>query len=502
MKWYDPITRRQVLRGAGASLGLYLMPSILPRAFADESKIRLIAAFTANGKRGTGFYPEVDLNRDLGQARERLLREINGEMSFNLSEDFNALKEKLNIIENLSLAMTNRRAHSVNLMLGGYREDKPAIPNTTIDQILAYSNKVYTTSPQIRSLNLRCPGISSRSSDEVKTISFRKVGSSVQRVNTILNPKDAFNLVFGGSQPSTGNTGNTQAAAAMHANQKKIVDQVFGDYQSLKSNRRISSEDIQTLEAQMTFLSELQEKVNRSYTSEPVPPSSSCQVPQIPEISQTHNGSSIDSEANLRKHIDSQFDIIEAAIKCGHTRIATIMLNAQSDKGRYSFLGISKGFHDLSHTSSSSAFRDCGKIIRWYGQRVARFLKNLDQVENPSTGETYLDNSIFLWGDGQANGNHSTDNIPTLLAGGGAGYFKTGRYLKYDSSRAYNNLMVTILDAFGLGPQDYEQFNLKNEYNPDGTGFGGYARSNTKNRDWLAFTPEQRRAILPYLKKS
>jgi len=375
-------------------------------------------------------------------------------------------------------------------MLGGYREDKPAIPNSTIDQILAHSNKVYSASPQLRSLHLRCPGKSSRFSDEVKTISFRKVGSSVQRVNTILSPKDAFDLVFSGSQPSQGNTGNTQLAADRHENQKKIVDLVFDDYKSLKANRRISSEDKQTLQAQMTFLSELQEKINRNYTAPPVVTNPSCSSPQIPDISKTHNGSSIDSEANLRKHIDSQFDIIEAAIKCGHTRIATIMLTAQSDNSRYSFLGLNKGFHDLSHTSSPASFSDRGKILRWYGQRIARFLKNLDQVENAATGETYLDNSIFLWGDGH------------LLAGGGAGYFKTGRYIKYDKRVAYNNLMVTILDAFGLGPGDYEKFNIKNEYNPAGTGFGGYARANSINKDWSAYTPEQRRAVLPYLKKS
>jgi hypothetical protein len=45
---------------------------------------------------------------------------------------------------------------------------------------------------------------------------------------------------------------------------------------------------------------------------------------------------------------------------------------------------------------------------------------------------------------------HLPDNLPILLAGGGAGHLKGGRHLRYAKDTPLANLNVTLLDQFGI----------------------------------------------------
>ena len=78
----------------------------------------------------------------------------------------------------------------------------------------------------------------------------------------------------------------------------------------------------------------------------------------------------------------------------------------------------------------------------------------------------------MFWGN-ELGMNHLNYSVPVLLAGSAGGHFDTGRYVDYiDWNRnvkfsqhngmviegvPYNRLMVSILQAFGLEPQDYER---------------------------------------------
>ena len=119
-------------------------------------------------------------------------------------------------------------------------------------------------------------------------------------------------------------------------------------------------------------------------------------------------------------------------------------------------------------------------------------------IEDPTTGATYLDNSIVYWGneDGCNNGDaHHQMGMPVLLAGSAGGYFKTGRYIDYRTidgndqgtpvlypydgkpspfppdrelkGRPYNSLLISLMESMGLAPEDYQA--------PGQLGFGNYS---------------------------
>ena len=101
-----------------------------------------------------------------------------------------------------------------------------------------------------------------------------------------------------------------------------------------------------------------------------------------------------------------------------------------------------------------------------------------------------LDNSFVYWG--QELGNMSFDGAAShyflqqvaFTAGGLGGAFNTGKYIEYKrriGGKSYglpvNNMMETIMQAFGLSPTEYER--------TSGSGFGGYNLSNDKHRSLL-----------------
>ena len=55
--------------------------------------------------------------------------------------------------------------------------------------------------------------------------------------------------------------------------------------------------------------------------------------------------------------------------------------------------------------------------------------RGLEEAKNPD-GTSVLDNSIIMYGGGNADSNsHSHNNLPVLLVGGGGGTLNTGRYV-------------------------------------------------------------------------
>ena len=56
-----------------------------------------------------------------------------------------------------------------------------------------------------------------------------------------------------------------------------------------------------------------------------------------------------------------------------------------------------------------------------------------------------------MYGSGLGDGNrHNHDNLPILLAGGGAGTIQPGRHLRYTKETPLTNLYLGLLDRMGV----------------------------------------------------
>ena len=74
----------------------------------------------------------------------------------------------------------------------------------------------------------------------------------------------------------------------------------------------------------------------------------------------------------------------------------------------------------------------------------------------PEGDATLLDNSMIVYGAGLSDGNrHTHDDLPTLIAGSGGGYFNTGRHLTSRRETPMSNLFLTMMDRMGVHTEHF-----------------------------------------------
>ena len=127
-------------------------------------------------------------------------------------------------------------------------------------------------------------------------------------------------------------------------------------------------------------------------------------------------------------------------------------------------------FHTYAHESiegntscgqmySPTAAQAMTDLDAWHAGHVAYLLDQLDSVVEGSG--TLLDHTIVVWITELATPTHQHQNAFTVLAGGGNGFFRTGRYVRYPQNLpspiagypmtgpAHNRLLVTLMQAMG-----------------------------------------------------
>ena len=113
-------------------------------------------------------------------------------------------------------------------------------------------------------------------------------------------------------------------------------------------------------------------------------------------------------------------------------------------------VGYSDSWHSLSHDSDSDiAAQD--KLVLLNKYIAARYAKILTEMKKIKEGDgTMLDNSLVVWVNELGKGNnHRYDDIPIVMAGNLQGVMNCdGRHVQL-GNRSSNDLLVTILHAFG-----------------------------------------------------
>ena len=70
---------------------------------------------------------------------------------------------------------------------------------------------------------------------------------------------------------------------------------------------------------------------------------------------------------------------------------------------------------------------------------------------------TLLDHVAIIYGSAISEGNrHNINNLPVLLAGGGTGFIKGGRHIKYpEGTQRLTNLQLTLLNRLGAPTEKF-----------------------------------------------
>jgi hypothetical protein len=416
-----PISRRTLLRGTGAALALpwleIMSPALGSSAPARTPPLRLGVLFKGNGVHP----PSWDI---AGRS----------ETDFALSpllEPLAPLRDKVLILSNLAHREGggNHHAAAVAFLSGAATPGSIDVPQpVTIDQLAA--DRLGQQTP-LRSLELTADSLF-LSQPRCSYISYGLDGKPVPRED---DPQIVFDRLFRGL-----------ASGQRLARTRSILDAVREDASGLR--RSASRADGRTLDAYF----EAVRGVERTIEATEGPSSQGRWLPaRPPELSRPPVLKA------FPERIKALLDLMVLAFWTDSTRIATFMLANDNSRLVFDFLGINEEHHYISHFvrhPGVESIRRFNAITRWH---VAQFAYLIGRLAEISEGEgTLLDHCLLLFGSGLKHGDyHTASDLPVVLAGGGGGTLKTGRWVRYPEPQPYANLLLALLQRLGVAASHF-----------------------------------------------
>lgn len=145
--------------------------------------------------------------------------------------------------------------------------------------------------------------------------------------------------------------------------------------------------------------------------------------------------------------MEAMVELIALAIQTDSTRAVTVASGFVNGD-----FGLGGSYHGFSHHGQRDKEVAALKQIE-LGQiaRMAKLIELLKAQPDPWSGGTLFDHTAILFGCGMATGEHSTRNLPLVLAGGG---FRHGGHLALPAESQKRvpaaNLLLSILRNHGL----------------------------------------------------
>ncbi len=345
------------------------------------------------------------------------------------------------VIEGLSNSLSGHLGQTSGFLSGvGFGPNEKGVieGGVSLDQMLA---KQWGKETYIPSLNLALEPPSQGGFGDLP----RSYGNSISwssktsKIEPQINPQQAFDQVF---------FGQTAAGREAAGRRKRIVDEIWGQTQTVKS--RISSLDQQKLEQYMDSIRDLEAKLEKT-----LHPSERSWTPSVTPDLKRPSDSGIPS--SFPEHMDMMMDILLLALQTDSTRVGTLVMGHSISRIIYDFVdaGITKGHHDLSHHRNDPKKVDQYNLItRWLSGRAAQMLERMEEIDEG--GSSLLDNSLVLFGSGMKDGNvHEPNNVPVALFGKAGGRLKTGRHMQCPNDTVLAQLHLSLLKIFGIEAGDF-----------------------------------------------
>ena len=249
-----------------------------------------------------------------------------------------------------------------------------------------------------------------------------------------MDPRAVFERLFG-----DGETTDQAARARLARQDRSILDFVGAD--ATRLGLKLGSGDRRKLGEYLDAVREIERRIQKVEEQN----ADSIALP------------SIDRPAGIpptfEEHIQLMFDLMTVAFQADMTRVITLMIGREGGNRTYRTIGVPDAHHGLSHH-----FNDAGKIDRLqkidqhHVEMLGYFLGKLRETKDGDG--TLLDHSMIVYGSSLSDGNrHQHDNLPALLAGGGAGKIHGGRHILYPKGTPMTNLFLTMLDILGVRPE-------------------------------------------------
>ncbi len=409
------VSRRVVLRGAGAAIALPWLESLQlgsSRAAGPSRPRRVAFFYIPNGVVQNAWNP-------IDQGAE-----------FSLTPTLEPLKpvrHKTLVLSNLDrikVAGTDGHAQASTCWLSSAAPDElsPAgYPlKRTVDQLIA---DVAGKETAFRSLELSCnPYEDNRESIYFDNISWYGHGHVAR---SLRDPKEVFDRLFRVQDQGRGGS---------------VLDLVLEDARSLRGTLGKTDQgkldeyttSIRTVEQQITRVRRRQAEINRLNLSAPVKPWQAMHRDEFIQV---------------------MGDLMILALQTDLTRVASLMTAPERWSSPLKVEGWFEKpiqHHSWTHGQGNESVRkQLEKLDRFHVEQFVQLVQKMDAT--PDGDGTLLDNMLFMMGSGLSSGElHVCSNLPTVIAGEAGGRIKTGQHVRYAEGTPIANLWLSMLRLMGV----------------------------------------------------
>ncbi len=421
------LSRRHVLRGIGTAIGLPLLDAMLPKsahaqpgvklttpeALPGEPTPRAIFCYVPNGVNIADWVPQAS---GAAYALSPTLAEL---------EQF---KGDLTVLSGLGHPNSRGGHTGADTWLTG--ADLERMPgrqyanSVSVDQLMAAQVGEHTRIP---SLELSANS-GTGSAGHSFTLAFDANGTPLPAENSA---RRLFERLF---VPDS--AGSRAATLQRYASKRSVLDSVLEEAAQLE--RSLGQADRQRMDEYLNSVRETERRVERleQWIDVPKPEVSAQELALWSQSRDAH-----DRPAWLGVMLELSYLAFTSDI----TRVITFEWSREAG-------GVGPGgedHHALSHHGGDQGMLDgLAEIDRFHVERLSRLL---DLLSGTREGDArMLDHTMIMFGSGMDNGRggeHSPDNLPLLIAGGGALGLTHGSHLAFDPDDhpPLSNLLLGML---------------------------------------------------------
>jgi len=422
------LPRRTVLRGLGATMALPFLEAMLPpfslKGLATAKPVQRFQAFYTPNGMAMEYWTPKGVGKD-----------------FELS----SIMEPLAPYKDQMIALTGIKANwnyihagaSGSFLTGtarGGTNEVEIIADVSMDQLLA---RHFASDTQVASLELSmdAPANAGACTGQLSCVYTHTLSwkSPTQPLPMEWNPRAVFEKLFGDS----GST-NRAAREARLRQHKSILDSVNEKLNSLK--RDLGPQDQAKVDEYTEAVRDVERRIAKAEEQSDL---------DLPTMEQPQGAPPV-----FEDHLALMFDLQLLAFQSDLTRVISFMISKEQSARPYPQVGVPEAHHPLSHHNNiPELIAHMSKINRYHAELFAKYLAKLRAT--PDGDGSLLDHMTILYGSGISNSTqHSGENLPLLLMGGGAGRLKGGRHLHYTDKPTMANLLVTLMDKMDV-PVDH-----------------------------------------------
>ncbi|QEG39644.1 DUF1552 domain-containing protein [Roseimaritima ulvae] len=420
------LSRRTLLRGAGAAVALPLLDAMLPAMTADaataasDSALRRLAyVYIPMGFHAAQWTPKGENLDDLPSSLQPLA----------------PVKDHLTVVTGMDLQNAYPGSHATSnaAFLSAARakltESTDYYLGTTVDQIAARKIGRSTALP---SLELAMDTMSTVGQCDNGYACVYQNNLSWSSPTTPLpseaHPRLVFEMLFGEG-------GSPQQRRAQRRSRASLLDSVSDEMRRLQ--RQLGGSDRQRVEGYLDSLREVERRIQHAEASAADHP--------LPDLDRP-----VGVPESYAAHARLMFDLQALAFQADITRVTTFQLARETSNRTYPEIGVPDPHHPVTHHGNRpEKLAKVAKINQFHVSLFAEFLQKLQSI--PEGNGTLLDHSLLMYGSGMGNPDaHDHTNLPVLVAGGAAGRMQGGRHLRFDTPTPLANLHLTLLNKVGV----------------------------------------------------